>query len=51
MSRSWLDELRWRIGEALARVPGVLRYDGPAPRGDRYVNRINGHVVVRGGAS
>ena len=41
---------RWQIGECLARLPGVLRYDGEAPNGARrYINRINGHCVLRGG--
>jgi len=47
MTRPFLDELRWRLGELLSGMPGVLRYDGPAPRGDRFVNRINGHCVVK----
>lgn len=44
--RLW-DRILWWLGERAAGVPGVLRYDGIAPHGRRrYVNRINGHLVV-----
>ena len=42
--------LRDRIAFWLERFailrPVLLRYDGAAPIGARYVNRLNGHVVV-----
>jgi len=43
--------MRDRLAFALERVPAfhplLLRFDGIAPGGRRrYVNRINGHVVV-----
>jgi len=47
MSLPFWTMVRWNLGELLARLPGVLRYDGPAPWGDRFVNRINGHCVVK----
>ena len=46
--RLW-DRVLWWLGEHLATVPGVLRYDGVTPSGRRrYVNRISGHVVFGG---
>lgn len=50
MRQPFWARLRWDLGEWLAaRWPlAVLRYDGVAPSGlGRFVNRINGHVVVR----
>lgn len=45
MRRPWLDEIRWRLGERLASVPGVLRYDGVSwlGHGAVYVNRIRSY--------
>lgn len=49
MKRTFLDGIRWWLGERLAFIPGVLRYDGVSYMGNGavYVNRINGHVVIR----
>lgn len=51
VSRSLKDRLIWELGEWLAQTRVsrlVLRYDGQAPSGrPRYVNRINGHCLVR----
>ena len=35
----WLE--RWQVLRPL-----LLKYDGEAPAGRRYVNRVNGHLVV-----
>lgn len=43
--------LRERFGMWLERFhilhPWLLRYDGVAPTGLRFINRVNGHVVVK----
>ena len=35
----WLE--KWRVLRPL-----LLKYDGEAPAGPMYVNRVNGHLVV-----
>lgn len=44
------ESLRMRLGFWLERFPLLrpllLVYEGEAPTGRRYLNRVNGHVVV-----
>ena len=35
----WLE--KWRVLRPL-----LLKYDGEAPAGRRYINRVSGHLVV-----
>lgn len=49
-----MKESRWfKFGLWLERFPTlhpiIYRWDGPAPTGMRYINRLNGHVVVMDG--
>ena len=47
MSARWFDRFAWWLERFAWLHPLLLAYDGPAPAGRRYVNRLNGHLVVK----
>lgn len=46
MNASWRTRFGFWLERWTVLRPLLLRYDGEAPRGKRYVNRVNGHLVV-----